>query len=204
MFKKRKEEKAKQKEYELFLQKCAAIQNDYWLPNEKEKSKLLEKFPDKLNLQEQIRLHHLMCSELFNTKEVFEYANSERKSDFILSESELTETISKSAKMLIDGYNQCPPRVGAIWHDKPDENSDPDAMGLIHNGSITHLGMLEVIEIDPDTNLPVKMKFISFKEISGIAIQGNSYFNFCNIFDQNDNSMGIQILPILYGYSAFY
>src|SRR6185436_3422757 len=163
-------------------QQVLARQHRYWVHNADEQSNLESRLPD-LHWSEQLRLLQLQL-----------LARLKRSSE--QAESDLRRTIER----LVALDSPYRPRMAMVWKGQvaqPGNEREPDLSGELMDPSLTHLGCLEVFDVDSNNN-PVTLKFVGFDELSGVLFGPPALLRLAKLF-YCDGRSEIALLPMLYG-----
>lgn len=182
------------------------IQCAYWLPDPEEKAKLLSRFPHDLSWAETFRLHHLACLDLLNTPEgrTQWLGDGSQSGGHGAPEGEAHALCQRLARRLMEKESPYRPRTCAVWMGGPGaapDNATPDAMAIVRNASLTHLGSLEVIDILDDQGTPGRVTFIAFDEIQSVFMGRPSAYRAAKVRYDDGRPDAMVWLPLLYGIS---
>jgi hypothetical protein len=161
------------------------LQQAYWTFNPNEQAQLEERGVENLDWPERLRLHHLNCLQRLEV-------GSDREAR--------TEKCLALARRLIEPDSPYCPRPAMVWQGAPSGSNgerEPDLQGQFLNPSLTHLGCLEVCRVD-DNNVPVRIDFVSFDELSGVVFARPSLIRAAKLF-YGDGRGEIVMAPLLYG-----
>lgn len=162
-------------------ERAIGLQKRYWSPAPEELRELEERGREALDWPEKLRLHHLRCLALLDAGDevlrrgllapVAERPGAEELENAI--DPALRERVASSAKALLGRLSPYRPRHGFAWlgDGPPEGDAVPysDFQGRIVNGSLTHLGCVEIIRLDPSTLEPAALEFLAFDEIMTLA-----------------------------------
>jgi hypothetical protein len=176
------------------------LQRSYWQPAPSERSALLARGIDALTWVERLRLHHLLCIELFQK-------NGRGAEDFDegsanVPASSAADRLVASAEQLLSPGSPFRARYTMLWQGPAgeSENREPDLQGLVRNASLTHLGCLEAITIDEQMQ-PTGLKFIPFDDIRGVLLGRPSLFRAAKVLYECGRDEEMVCLPLIYGLS---
>jgi hypothetical protein len=162
-------------------ERAIELQKRYWSPAPEQLQELEERGLAALDWPDKLRLHHLRCLALLDAadgvlRRGLLAPQAERPSASELSsglDPLLHERVAGSAKALLGRRSPYRPRHGFAWlgDGPPEGDAVPysDFQGRIVNASLTHLGSVEVIRLDPSTLEPAALEFIAFDEIMTLA-----------------------------------
>lgn len=161
------------------------MQRAYWTHNGEEQAQLEARGAGQLDWRERLRLHHLVCLQRLNV-------GPERAA--------VTEKCRQMVRSLIALDSPYRPRPAMVWQGQsaqPGAGREPDMQGEFLNPSLTHLGCLEVYRVDA-ADQPVRLDFVSFDELSGIAFAPPNLIRAAKLF-YDDGRGEIVLVPLLYG-----
>jgi hypothetical protein len=189
-------------------ERAIQLQRDYWVFDPKEKTELLSRYPDSLSWPEILRLHHLICLELLNTKRCrAQWLNLDDKSASHHHDAPKSLTLDfckELIQLLVSAESPYRPRRSSIWHGRAgqSERNPPGLEGILRNASLTHLGCIEIIRFDENTQ-PKELAFIPFDDIRGILFGKLSIFRLAKILYYDSSRDEVVFAPLLYGVSWF-
>lgn len=200
-------------------ERAIGLQKRYWSPAPDELRELEDRGLAALGWVEKLRLHHLRCLALLDAgDEVLRRgllapaterpsaAELERAIDLVLR-----ERVAASAKVLLGRASPYRPRHGFAWLGEaaPEGDAVPysDFQGRIVNGSLTHLGCVEIIRLDPTTLEPAALEFMAFDDIMTLArgprAHASDPFVPARILREYGQAEIVVLLPLRHGLSWF-
>jgi hypothetical protein len=200
-------------------ERAIGLQKRYWSPAPEELLELEGRGLGALDWVEKLRLHHLRCLALLDAHEgvlrrgllapVAERPGADELATAM--DPVLRERVAASAKMLLGRGSPYRPRHGFAWvgDGPPEGDAVPysDFQGRIVNGSLTHLGCVEIIRLDPTTLEPAAIEFLAFDEIMTLARgpRGDAGGPFvpARILREYGQGELVVLLPLRYGLSWF-
>jgi hypothetical protein len=200
-------------------ERAIALQKRYWAPAPEELGELEGRGLAGIDWGDKLRLHHLRCLALLDGREgvlrrgllapVDERPRVEEIENGI--DPVLRERVAASAKVLLGRGSPYRPRHGFAWlgDGPPEGDAVPysDFQGRVVNGSITHLGCVEIIRLDPTTLEPAGIEFVAFDEIMTLARgpRGDAGGPFvpARILREYGQGELVVLLPLRYGLSWF-
>jgi hypothetical protein len=149
---------------ERLLEEIFTLQDHYWSVNNKEKEALLAQFPEDLDWKGLLRLHHLLCMEALDTSTG---GLSQTKTPSSPS-WEIRLLLNKTTNKLLHDKSPYRPRYCEIEFDiLTRQKHFKRISGVLMNASLTHLGSIEVIRINPELH-PVSIDFIPLERVHSI------------------------------------
>lgn len=172
------------------------VQEAYWTFDPREKKVLLQRYPDRLNAAELLRLHHLNCLEMFNAVPDGEELDPETPTG-----PAATLCLEMVARFLRDD-SPVRARPTFVWQGAGGESDrrDPDLQGPLRNASMTHLGCMEVVRLKHETE-PVSIDFVPFDDLRGIVLARPAIYRYAKLFFEDGRGDEVVLLPLLYGVS---
>jgi len=150
---------------DALLTEIFRIQQQYWTVNNDEKENLLSQFPDSLDWKQLLRLHHLLCMEVFQAYIAGHFLFKKNK---IILNQEMTRFLQKSTAILLSDKSPYRPQQCEIKFDVLTRQKEFKRMeGTLINASLTHLGCIEIIRLDPELH-PVSLDFLPLSLIKVI------------------------------------
>jgi hypothetical protein len=152
-------------------QKIYRIQKEYWTFNRKEKEILLAQFPHISKWKDILRLHHLLCMEIFqwysaNNLQDATYQSGQKKIPVQIQEAIVN--LKNTTEKLLNEDSPYIPQACEIKYDILTKFREFKKLeGTCMNASLSHLGSLEVFKVDGELN-PLCIDFIPFSEIKTI------------------------------------
>jgi hypothetical protein len=190
--------------------RLTSIQQEYWRFDQKEKSELIKRSPLDLPWPEMMRLNHLCCLEIIQSKPAQRYLKDPDACPRVLpgrgKDSKYPgldlDFFPELLQKLSSQGSPYRPRPCAVWQGKaPDTSScEPQLMGSLRNASYTHFGSLEVINVDADGQ-PSDVVFVGFDEVSHIIFGRPALFRAAKLIYDDDREDEIVWMPLLYGIS---
>jgi hypothetical protein len=183
------------------------LQHAYWQANPREKAALLARDRTTLSWAEILRLHHLNCRELLESKEG-QRVLTDADADFSLDRIShpAASLCNELATLLLSPQSPYRLRTAAVWQLLDINSVEPeetpraqDMWGEFTNASLTHLGCLEVLRLD-EQEQPVSVDFIPFSELSMVIFARPFFFRFAKLH-YLDGREGEVMCPFLYGIS---
>lgn len=116
--------------------RAAEMQRAYWTPNAEEQAQLEARGVEHLGWQERLRLHHLICLQRLGPGPEGGTAS---------------EKCRQIVRRLLTADSPYRPRPAMIWKEPSaplGTDREPDMQGELLNLSLTHLGCLEVYQLD--------------------------------------------------------
>ncbi len=161
---------------------------------------MLSRGTDSLNWAERLRLHHLLCIDLF--QQHGKVGSEDDGATESVPASPSVDRLLESAELLLSPASPYRARFTMLWHGAAGESEgrDPDLQGLVRNASLTHLGCLEAISIDEQMR-PLELKFIPFDDIRGILLGRPSLFRAAKVLYECGRDEEMVCLPLIYGLS---
>lgn len=188
----------------------ADIQKKYWRFDAQEKASLVQRGPLNLPWPEMLRLNHLCCLEMLETKRGQDYLHDPDAYGRDLeagSVSDLQQGLDlgfwpEMIKKLLSAASPYRPRLSLVWQAGPPPGiqREPDVQGLFMNESMTHFGSFEVIKVD-ELGMPVKIGFIGLDELRHVMFAGNALFRAAKLFYDDGRADEVVWMPLLYGVS---
>ncbi|MBN2442849.1 MAG: hypothetical protein JXJ04_15940 [Spirochaetales bacterium] len=143
------------------------IQQNYWTFNKGEKEILLSQFPRISDWKDLLRLHHLLCMEAFH---------DHMKGNFIFSRNKISShnntylELQKTLAMLLSDESPYVPQQSEIKFDILTRHKEFKKLtGILMNGSLTHLGSIEIVNVDSELT-PLSISFLPLTHIKSIMI----------------------------------
>jgi hypothetical protein len=195
------------------------LQKRYWSPAPDQLRELEGRGWGALDWPEKLRLHHLRCLALLDAGEgvlrrgllapTAERPSAEEISSAI--DPVLRERVAASAKGLLGLRSPYRPRHGFAWlgGGAPEGDAVPysDFQGRTVNASLTHLGSVEIIRLDPTTLEPAALDFLAFDEIMTLArgprAHASDPFVPARILREYGQGELVVLLPLRHGLSWF-
>jgi hypothetical protein len=198
------------------------LQKRYWSPAPEQLRELEGRALAALDWPEKLRLHHLRCLALLDAGDdllrrallapVAERPNVEQLEQLASAiDPVLRERVAASAKVLLGRRSPYRPRHGFAWlgDGAPEGDAVPysDFQGRVVNASLTHLGSVEIIALDPTTFEPAAIEFVPFDEIMTLARGPRQHasdpFVPARILREYGQGELLVLLPLRYGLSWF-
>jgi len=187
-----------------------AVQEEYWRFDAEEKATLIQSDPLQLPWNKMLRLNHLCCLEMLETKLGKLYLQDPGAYDPGVSGIQDTglrrglnlDFWPELLRKLVSKNSPYRPRYCLVWmvNPTPANPREPDHEGCFMNFSITHFGSIEVIKIDAKLK-PVELAFVGLDEISGLMLGRPSIFRPATLFYEDRREDEIVCMPLLYGVS---
>ncbi|MFX0205847.1 MAG: hypothetical protein ACFFDT_07650 [Candidatus Hodarchaeota archaeon] len=187
-----------------------AAQEKYWRFDAEEKARLTQSDPMQLPWNEMLRLNHLCCLEMLDTKLGKLYLQDPDAYAPHISGIQNTalrrglnlDFWPELLRKLVSKDSPYRPRYCLVWQVNPTTTNsrEPDLEGCFMNLSITHFGSIEVIKVDTEQK-PMELAFIGFDEIIGLILGRPSLFRAAKLFYEDRRKSEIVWLPLLYGVS---
>jgi hypothetical protein len=183
------------------------VHRAYWTPAPEEKERLSARFAA-LDWRELLRLHHLVCLDLLHAAGLSTVGRTspEMERQLDAQPGPDADLCAKSAARLLLPESPYRPRLSFIFQRKGDETPlnrrAPDQTGELRNASLTHLGALEVIRLDPQQR-PAVVDFVPFDAIQTVHLGPPSLYPPARIDYEESGRSDVACLPLLYGPSWF-
>lgn len=158
------------------------LQRNYWKYQAAKQAQLAARGWANLDWNERLRLHHLNCLQRLA-------AGKDRAAT--------NELCLQSLRGLQEPGSPYLPRPAMIWQGKSEPDSEPNLQGRLLNPSYTHLGALEIYDVDAD-NQPIAINFVSFDELTGVLFGPPGIIRMAKLFFEGGGSRIVQV-PLLYG-----
>jgi hypothetical protein len=200
-------------------ERAIGLQKRYWSPAPDELRELEGRGLGAIDWPEKLRLHHLRCLALLDAGEGLLRRGllapvAERPSLDALAtaiDPVLRERVAASAKALLGRRSPYRPRHGFAWlgDGPPEGDAVPysDFQGRIVNASLTHLGCVEIIRLDPSTLEPAALEFLSLDQVMTLARgprdHASAPFVPARILREYGQGELVVLLPLRYGLSWF-
>lgn len=200
-------------------ERAIGLQKRYWSPAPDELRELEGRGLPALDWAEKLRLHHLRCLALLDAGDGLLRRGllapaAERPSASELEgaiDPGLRERVAASAKALLGRRSPYRPRHGFAWlgDGPPEGDAVPysDFQGRIVNASLTHLGCVEIIRLDPATLEPAALEFLPFDQVMTLARgpreHASAPFIPARILREYGQGELVVLLPLRYGLSWF-
>jgi hypothetical protein len=152
------------------------LQKAYWRAQPDELRELASRVEP--SWAERLRMHHLRCLDWLDAddgllRRTLLAPPAERPIVHSSAHSSANEALLASAKQLLARRSPYRPRHGFTWlgDGPPEGDAIPysDFQGRTINGSLTHLGALEVVTLD-DRHEPAGIEFIAFDELMTLTV----------------------------------
>src|SRR5689334_1868523 len=200
-------------------ERAIELQKRYWSPAPEELRELEGRGLAALDWPDKLRLHHLRCLALLDGGDgllrrgllapASERPSAEQLSDAI--DPVLRDRVAASAKTLLGRRSPYRPRHGFAWlgDGPPEGDAVPysDFQGRTVNASLTHLGSVEVIRLEPTTLEPAAIEFVAFDDILTLARSprehGGTPFVPARILREYGQDELVVLLPLRHGLSWF-
>lgn len=200
-------------------ERAVALQKRYWTANADELALLEAQRFETLEPRELLRLHHLRCLALLDARDGIVRRGllaplAERPSEAELRaaiDPTLHAQVQRSAKALLGRRSTLRPRHAFTWLGAGPPTGDQipysDLQGRTLNASLTHLGALEVIALDPSFE-PARVEFLDFDQILTISLAAGELaadapFRPARILREYGLDDRVVLLPLRYGLSWF-
>jgi hypothetical protein len=143
------------------LVRAIELQRDYWTYDADEQAQLESQGVERLDWRDLLRLHHLTCVQRLNER--------------LTGGSQLAAAAAKTRRIvrrLAAPDSPFRPRPALVWKIRsanPGPDRESDLEGELLNPSLTHLGCLEIYQVD-EAGEPLSLDFLSFDEVDEIAL----------------------------------
>jgi hypothetical protein len=200
-------------------ERAIGLQKRYWSPAPDELRELEGRGLAAIDWVEKLRLHHLRCLALLDgcdgllRRGLLASAPERPGADELerAIDPALRERVAASAKALLGRRSPYRPRHGFAWlgDGPPEGDAVPysDFQGRIVNASLTHLGCVEIIRLDPSTLEPAALEFVAFDEIMTLArgprSSASDPFVPARILREYGQDELVVLLPLRHGLSWF-
>jgi hypothetical protein len=200
-------------------ERAIGLQKRYWSPAPDELGELEGRGLAALDWPEKLRLHHLRCLALLDAREGLLRRDllapaAERPGAVDLEnaiEPDLRQRVMASGKALLGRRSPYRPRHGFAWlgDGPPEGDAVPysDFQGRIVSASLTHLGCIEIIRLDPSTLEPAALEFLAFDQVMTLARSPRAHasdpFVPARILREYGQDPLVVLLPLRYGLSWF-
>jgi hypothetical protein len=184
------------------------IQKKYWRFDAEEKASLVQRDPLQLPWPDMLRLNHLCCLEILQTKLGKYYLDDPDAYGRDLGSGSVVDLHRgldlafwpDVLRKLLSAASPYRPRISLIWQDKPVVRRKADFQGLFMNASITHIGSFEIIRVDANRK-PVKLGFVGLDELRSVKFAGGALFRAAKLFYDDGRADEIVWMPLIYGVS---
>jgi len=186
------------------------IQKKYWRFDAAEKASLVQRDPLHLPWPDMLRLNHLCCLEILETKGGKSYLQDPDAYPRDLEAGSVSDLRlgldlafwPEMIKKLSSAASPYRPRLALVWQTGPlpGIQREPDVQGLFTNESMTHFGSFEVIKAD-ENGMPVKIGFIGLDELRHVMFAGKGLFRVAKLFYDDGRADEMVWMPLLYGVS---
>lgn len=147
---------------------------------------------ESLGWPELMEAHRATCMALFREQGV-----RSDELDPAPATGRLADLCRATARRLLRDDSPYRPRRAAIWQRGAGE--EPTFEGLLVNASVSHLGSLEVLELDT-ANRPTAVRMIPFAEIRAVQLAGDALYRGARVLRRSGETQ-IVAAPLLYATS---
>lgn len=165
--------------------RAVEMQRAYWTYDSSQQAHLQGRGVEQLTWPERLRLHHLNCMEVLQTRG---------------KQAAVKEKCLSLAGRLLSDSSPYRPRSAMIWQGQmaPAENErEPDFQGVLLNPSLTHLGSLEIYRLD-GSHQPERIDFVSFDDLAGAIFAPPNLLRGVRL-SYDDLETEIVLMPMIYG-----